>query len=425
MGTSSCKECNYGLCHCCGPGELIPFRDSGGSVRMLIVALDYEYAPEAELTATRDALTMFRIAGRAGVEDITVVTDKQGVGAPSFPTRSYVLRHLRQVARRCQAGDWFVWFWAGHGVQVDDFNHEEASGKDQAFVTPDAAGRLTESAVLIDDEFALALDTFVPEGVRILCINDCCHSGTIADIDTFQYTHEIYSISASLDSEEAEDTGGGGVLSTALRRSVRQLSVQYGKREFSIQSVFDACSFYARRLTREQHLQLQWSGPAPSTMAWPLSYPWWLYLQKVGLLREDIDDFEEDGLDLESDSEWMSMAPQDFKDLEQEQGRLLPHRVELASLAAVSVACLPQVEEASTAGRHISEPELQVSRKHSVGRQHAEQIARQRPQQPLPAQQPVQAARLLQQRQLPPQPQPQGAQPCWPQRPYARVLGVS
>lgn len=47
-----------------------------------------------------------------------------GVGAPSFPTRSFVLRHLRQVAKRCEPGDWplagvdkvcpgFEWFlWA-------------------------------------------------------------------------------------------------------------------------------------------------------------------------------------------------------------------------------------------------------------------------------------------------------------------------
>ena len=48
-----------------------------------------------------------------------------GVGDPSFPTRSFVLRYIRQVARRCEEGDWFIWFWAGHGVNVPDFNGDE------------------------------------------------------------------------------------------------------------------------------------------------------------------------------------------------------------------------------------------------------------------------------------------------------------
>ena len=76
-----------------------------------------------------------------------------------------------------------------------------------------------------------AEDTFVPEGVRILCINDCCHSGTICDFDSFRYSHDIYSSSAAKDDEEAEDVGEGGVLSCAMRRAVRTLSLEHGNQE--------------------------------------------------------------------------------------------------------------------------------------------------------------------------------------------------
>eukprot|EP00439_Symbiodinium_sp_Y106_P038845 s1587_g4.t1 len=247
MGAGDSK-CNCGLCHCCGEGPLEPWRDSGGCIRMLIIALDYDYAPSAELTCTKDARTMYRMAGRAGVDDITVITDKAGVGDPSFPTRSFVLRHMRQVAKRCEEGDWFVWFWAGHGVNVPDFNGDEKDGFDQAF----------------------------------LC-------------DSFMYKHDIYSISASQDNEEAEDMGEGGVLSTALRRAVRTLSVEYGNQEFSILDVFQRCKRFAARLTGEQNINLQYSGPKPSTVAWPLCFPWWTYLQKVGLMKVDIQDFAEEG----------------------------------------------------------------------------------------------------------------------------------
>lgn len=46
---------------------------------MLIIALDYEYSPAAELTCTKDARTMYRMAGRAGVDDVTILTDKATV----------------------------------------------------------------------------------------------------------------------------------------------------------------------------------------------------------------------------------------------------------------------------------------------------------------------------------------------------------
>lgn len=267
--------------------DLISFRESGGEIKLLIVALNYDYVKGSELTCDQDAAIMFRIADRAHVCDITLATDKCGVGGMNFPTRDVVLRHIALVASRCRPGDWFVWFWAGHGVNVPDKNGDEVSGLDQAFVTPDEKGRLTEKSVLLDDQFAKALETYVPEGVKILCICDCCHSGSICDIGSFRYTHDIYQFSASQDNEEAEDVGGG-VLSNAMRRAVRQLSLQYSAREFSIQEVYDLTKKKASALTKDQELSFQWSGTDPSRVAWPLGYGWTEYAGDLQRRRADI-----------------------------------------------------------------------------------------------------------------------------------------
>jgi len=299
MGISSSKPgCVCGLRHCLeGPAsEFVSFRETAGKIRILIVALDYPYVPDAQLTCHRDAKTMYRIAGRCGVEDITVLTDRDGVGSANFPTKSVVRSYIKRVAKRCEPGDWFVWFWAGHGINVPDRNGDEKSGLDQAFVTPDAKGRLTMPAVFVDDDFAQCLDTCVPAGVRILCINDCCHSGTICDIDSYLYTHEIYQISASQDEEEAEDIGNGGVLTTALRRAVRTLSIEHGKQEFCMEEVFQLCRKYAEKLTDEQTLSFQWSGTPPQNMAWPLSLPWWEYVHNP-MFRLNLGNSEEDDED--------------------------------------------------------------------------------------------------------------------------------
>ena len=107
------------------------------------------------------------------------------------------------------------------GVDVEDSESQDISKG----LTRLVCSGITASSVWDKSE---AQDTFVPEGVRILCINDCCHSGTICDIDSFMYSHDIYSISAAKDDEEAEDVGAGGVLSCAMRRAVRTLSLEHG-----------------------------------------------------------------------------------------------------------------------------------------------------------------------------------------------------
>ena len=66
---------------------------------------------------------------------------------------------------------------------------------------------------------------------------------------------------------------------------------------------FKRCKTFAKRLTREQHLTLQYHGAHPSLVAWPLGFPWWEYIKKANLMRVNIQDLAEDGLD--SDDEWM------------------------------------------------------------------------------------------------------------------------
>lgn len=262
------------------PQELIAFRGTQGQVRCLILSLDYKYSPGHELTSSLDGLVMMRIAKHAEVSDITTVTD-QRLGDPNFPVRAVVLNRIKEVGSRCRPGDWFVWFFAGHGVNVPDVDGEEQDGLDEAFVTPDEQGKLTEAAVLVDDDFARALDHFIPEGVRILCICDCCHSGTICDIDSYRYKHEIYQISASLDNQEAEDTGKGGVLTWALKKTLIKLGFLHGRNEFSMQRVFDGCKRKVARITKEQDVSIQYSGSHPDTVAWPLCFPVWKWAEKV------------------------------------------------------------------------------------------------------------------------------------------------
>nr|QZB49251.1 metacaspase [Prorocentrum minimum]QZB49252.1 metacaspase [Prorocentrum minimum] len=280
----------FSVCSLCGsPESEDGLATSDGQVRALIVALEYKYSPSHELSCSKDAQAMLRMLNRAGVRDITLVTDRH-MGTPGFPTRPSVLQAMKEVARRTEPDDWFFWFFAGHGINVPDHRGDEADGFDQAFVTPDHKGRLHEKALLVDDDFARALDTFFVPGVKLLCVCDCCHSGTICDIDSYHYDHEIYSISAAQDDQEAEDTGRGGLLTYALRRTIFSLSMSYQENPFSIQTVWERTKKKADSMTQMQELNFQFSGTDPHHVAWPMCFDWKKYLH---MAKDNMDEYED------------------------------------------------------------------------------------------------------------------------------------
>jgi hypothetical protein len=86
-------------------------------------------------------------------------------------TVDHVNAELRKAARLLGPGDLLLFTYSGHGGQVPDLNGPE-----------DESDRLDETMCFfdreyIDDELYREFEAFA-EGVRILCLLDCCHSGS-------------------------------------------------------------------------------------------------------------------------------------------------------------------------------------------------------------------------------------------------------
>lgn len=72
----------------------------------------------------------------------------------------------------------YVWIhYSGHGSFVKDFSFDEADGVDECLVPSD----YEQHGMIIDDHIASILCHFNHK-TKVICIFDCCHSGTIADI---------------------------------------------------------------------------------------------------------------------------------------------------------------------------------------------------------------------------------------------------
>ena len=66
----------------------------------------------------------------------------------------------------------------GHGTKLRDDDGDEGDGYDEALVPRD----FQTSGMIRDDDLYEILIKDLPDGVHIMSLMDCCHSGTIMDL---------------------------------------------------------------------------------------------------------------------------------------------------------------------------------------------------------------------------------------------------
>jgi hypothetical protein len=92
-------------------------------------------------------------------------------------------------------------FYTGHGASIPDRDGDEEDGKDEVMVF--------DKGYVKDDDLAICLRNFKKVD-RLVLLSDCCHSGTIWDLDRrptdAPFPPNILSISAAEDSQTAKQT---------------------------------------------------------------------------------------------------------------------------------------------------------------------------------------------------------------------------
>ena len=94
-------------------------------------------------------------------------------------------------------------FYTGHGANVQDKNGDESDGFDEAMIF--------DEGYIVDDQLVQILNDNANGKTRILLLTDCCHSGSIWDIQSAQKHNlklppNIISLSAAKDSQTAKQT---------------------------------------------------------------------------------------------------------------------------------------------------------------------------------------------------------------------------
>ena len=95
-------------------------------------------------------------------------------------TKRAILEELRQLAQRSHTDNLEIaWIhYSGHGCsQRDSKNGDETDKMDECLVPSD----YNTGGLVRDDDIKKVLQTFNP-ATRVICIFDCCHSGTMGDL---------------------------------------------------------------------------------------------------------------------------------------------------------------------------------------------------------------------------------------------------
>jgi len=158
--------------------ELVP-HTATGVCRAVMIGINYVGHDSGVLSGCHnDVLNMKKyIMDVHGFEEenIVILMD-DGIHTP--PTMANMIESYKQIVADSEDGDAIFLHYSGHGTKVADDSGDEDDGYDEALVPVD----FNEVGLLMDDDLFDILIEPLPEGVHMVSLMDCCHSGTILDL---------------------------------------------------------------------------------------------------------------------------------------------------------------------------------------------------------------------------------------------------
>ncbi|KAF9449428.1 hypothetical protein P691DRAFT_568176 [Macrolepiota fuliginosa MF-IS2] len=112
-------------------------------------------------------------------ENVTLLIDVEG--SQFQPTRKTILVKMRELTLGAQPGDTLFFHYAGHSTQVENKDNSEEDGKDEYIVPLDGCD--TPTGCIKDNDLRKYLVDPLPQGCTLVAIFDCCHSGSLLDLE--------------------------------------------------------------------------------------------------------------------------------------------------------------------------------------------------------------------------------------------------
>lgn len=154
------------------------------SNKILLIGINYKGTSSELSGCINDVNNMYRHLKRSYEVDpnnVHILTDD----TPKKPTRRNIIKEIKWLVSSCHPSDSLFFHYSGHGSYVRDTDDED-DGRDETLVPLDYQSK----GLIIDDDLRKLMITGLPHGVKLFCIFDSCHSGTVLDL---RYKHEYIS----------------------------------------------------------------------------------------------------------------------------------------------------------------------------------------------------------------------------------------
>lgn len=158
--------------------------EAGGTRKALLVGINY-IGKNGELGGcindVRNQMAVLMEQFGFQEENILLLTEDQD-DDEKLPTGANMRRGFEWLFDGVSAGDELFFQYSGHGSQCADRTGDESDGKNECLCPLDCQDGPWPEYVILDNEINTTFHENLPEGVKCICVFDCCHSATVADL---------------------------------------------------------------------------------------------------------------------------------------------------------------------------------------------------------------------------------------------------
>lgn len=113
-------------------------------------------------------------------DNIMILTEDEH--RSKWPYKARIQEGWRWLLHGAQEGDMLVFHYSGHGSQMRDVTGTEPSGLSDC-ICPLDCNKSWPEHIILDTEIHKEVYDFLPDKVKLICLFDCCHSGTVANLN--------------------------------------------------------------------------------------------------------------------------------------------------------------------------------------------------------------------------------------------------